>query len=83
MGKTYLWNKLISKFQSEKHIVLAVASSRIASLLLPRGKIAHSMFKIPLQPNETLVCYFDKRSEHIDLTRETMLIVWHDESCSI
>ena len=29
-GKTYLLNTIISKFQLEKHIVLAVASSRIA-----------------------------------------------------
>ena len=39
MGNTYLWNTLISKFRSEKHIVLAVASSGIVSLLLPKGKL--------------------------------------------
>ena len=74
-GKTYLWNTLISKFRSDKHIVLAVASSGIASLLLPEGKTTHSVFKIPLQPDETSVCYFDKRSKSADLIRETTLIV--------
>jgi len=77
-GKTYLWNAIISKFRSEKHIVLAVASSGIASLLLPGGKIAHLAFKIPLQPDEMSVCYFDKRSEHADLIHETTLIVWDE-----
>jgi len=77
-GKTYLWNTLISKFRSEKHMVLAVASSGIASLLLPGGKTAHSVFKIPLQADETSVCYFDKRSEHADLIRKTRLIVWDE-----
>jgi len=74
----YLWNTVISKFRSKKHIVLAVASSSIASLLLPGGKTAHSVFKIPLQPDETSVCYFDRRSEHADLIHETRLIVWDE-----
>jgi len=36
------------KFRSDKHIVLAGASSGITSLLLPGGKTAYSVFKIPL-----------------------------------
>ena len=66
-GKTYLWNTIISKFRSEKCIVLAVASSRIASLLLPGGKTAHSVFRISLQPDETSISFVDKRSEHAEL----------------
>jgi len=46
-GKTYLWNTIISKFRSDKNIVLAIASSGIASLLIPGGKIAYSVFKNP------------------------------------
>ena len=57
--KTYLWNTIISKFQSDKCIVLDVASLGIATLLLPSGKTAHSVFKIRLQPDETSVCFFD------------------------
>ena len=30
---------------------------------------------IPLQPNETSVCYFDKRSKCADVIRKTMSIV--------
>lgn len=48
-GKTFLWNTLICKIRSEKKIVLAVASSGVASLLLPRGRTAHSRFKIRLK----------------------------------
>uniref|UniRef100_A0A1J3HC41 ATP-dependent DNA helicase n=1 Tax=Noccaea caerulescens TaxID=107243 RepID=A0A1J3HC41_NOCCA len=36
-GKTYLYNTIISKLRSEKKIVLPVASSGIAALLLPFG----------------------------------------------
>ncbi|XP_021771182.1 uncharacterized protein LOC110735317 [Chenopodium quinoa] len=49
-GKTYLLNTLIAKFRSERKIVLSVASSGIATLLLPGGKTAHSTFKIPFDP---------------------------------
>uniref|UniRef100_A0A6N2M9U0 ATP-dependent DNA helicase n=1 Tax=Salix viminalis TaxID=40686 RepID=A0A6N2M9U0_SALVM len=47
-GKTFLWHTIISRIRSEGLIVLAVASSGIASLLLPGGCTAHSRFKIPL-----------------------------------
>ena len=75
-GKTYLWNTIISKFLFDNHIVLAVVSSGIASLLLPGEKTTHSIFKMPLQPNKMSVCFFDKRSERAKLILETMLIIW-------
>ena len=43
-GKTYLWNAIITKIRSNNEIILAVASSGIASLLLPKGRTAHSRF---------------------------------------
>ena len=54
-------------FALDKHIILAVASLVIASFLLPGGKTAHSIFKIPLQHDETSICFFDKRSERAEL----------------
>uniref|UniRef100_A0A0E0C530 ATP-dependent DNA helicase n=1 Tax=Oryza meridionalis TaxID=40149 RepID=A0A0E0C530_9ORYZ len=36
-GKTFLWNTIIAKLRSQNKIVLAVASSGVASLLLPRA----------------------------------------------
>jgi replication-associated recombination protein RarA len=47
-GKTFVYNLLAQKAHSENHIVLCVASSGIASLLLPLGATAHSTFKIQL-----------------------------------
>jgi len=41
-GKTFLWKTLTFKLRSEHRIVLNVASSRIASLLLPSSRTAHS-----------------------------------------
>ncbi|GJV37648.1 DNA helicase [Tanacetum coccineum] len=47
-GKTFLWKTIISLERSQGKIILAVASSGIASLLLLAGRIAHSRFKLPL-----------------------------------
>jgi len=47
MGKTFLWHTIINRLRSDGLIVLVVASSGIASLLLPGGRIAHSRFKNP------------------------------------
>ena len=55
-GNTYLWKSLIFSLQSQREIVLTVASSSITSLLLTGGRIAHSQFAIPLIINENSTC---------------------------
>ncbi|GJS88090.1 DNA helicase [Tanacetum coccineum] len=52
-GKTFLWKSIIYALRCEGRIVIAVASSGIASLLLPAGRTAHSRFKLPLDPTDT------------------------------
>ena len=58
--------------------MLCVASSGIASLLLPGGRTSHSMFKIPLNANETSVCAIRKQDMRAALLRETSLIIWDE-----
>ncbi|XP_031091013.1 uncharacterized protein LOC115996011 [Ipomoea triloba] len=41
-GKTFLWRELSALIRAKGHIVINVASSGIASLLLPGGRTAHS-----------------------------------------
>ncbi|GJS22341.1 DNA helicase [Tanacetum coccineum] len=48
IGKTFLWKAVTSVLRSEEKIVLTVAASGIAALLLPSGRTAHSCFQIPL-----------------------------------
>ncbi|XP_019158572.1 PREDICTED: uncharacterized protein LOC109155340 [Ipomoea nil] len=45
-GKTFMWRALSSELRSKGQIVLNVASSGIASLLLPGGRTAHSSCRI-------------------------------------
>ncbi|KAG1488340.1 hypothetical protein G6F52_013961 [Rhizopus delemar] len=47
-GKTFVYNTLCHYFRRQGKIVVCVASSGIASLLLPGGRTSHSRFKIPL-----------------------------------
>ncbi|POS81847.1 hypothetical protein EPUL_006717, partial [Erysiphe pulchra] len=48
-GKTFLYKTLCNYYRSQGGIVLCVASSGIASLLLPGGSTAHSLFRIPIE----------------------------------
>ncbi|GJY78997.1 DNA helicase [Tanacetum coccineum] len=59
-GKTLLWKTILYTLRCERKIVLAVASSGIASLLLPAGRTAHSHFKIQLDLTDTRVCAIKK-----------------------
>ncbi|GKB35534.1 DNA helicase [Tanacetum coccineum] len=77
-GKTFLWKSLACALRSEERIVLAVASSGIASLLLPFGRTTHSRFKIPLNLHEECICSIKKNSQLADLLRECDLIIWDE-----
>ncbi|XP_048489950.1 uncharacterized protein LOC125491918 [Beta vulgaris subsp. vulgaris] len=60
-------------------IVLPVASSGIASLLLPRGRTAHSRFGIPLNVTENSTCAgIRPGSDLADLLIKTKLIIWDE-----
>lgn len=60
-------------------IVLCVASSGIASLLLSGGRTAHSRFKIPVEHlNNDSVCAISKESPYADMLRKVDLIIWDE-----
>ncbi|GKA39506.1 DNA helicase [Tanacetum coccineum] len=77
-GKTFLWKTIIGTLRSESKIVLAVASSGIASLLLPSGRNAHSKFKLPLELTEESLCIITKNTHLGKLLVDTDLIIWDE-----
>ncbi|XP_076951359.1 uncharacterized protein LOC143624673 [Bidens hawaiensis] len=77
-GKTFLWKTLELSIRSKGLIVLNVASSGIASLLLTGGRTAHSRFKISINLTEDSICSFDPQSEVADLIKQTSLIIWDE-----
>ncbi|XP_035835779.1 uncharacterized protein LOC110888292 [Helianthus annuus] len=77
-GKTFLWKTLSATIRSKGQIVLNVASSGIASLLLTGGRTAHSRFHIPLNLTEDSVCHIKPDSDTARLLCETKLIIWDE-----
>ncbi|XP_057720350.1 uncharacterized protein LOC130934840 [Arachis stenosperma] len=78
-GKTFLWSTISCSIRSKGGIILNVASSRIATLLLPNGRTAHSRFKISLAINEDSLCSIKQGSPLARLISKAKLITW-DES---
>ncbi|XP_048604578.1 ATP-dependent DNA helicase PIF1-like [Brassica napus] len=77
-GKTFLWKLLSATIRSRGDIVLNVASSGIASLLLQGGRTAHSRFGIPLNPDEFSSCTISHGSDQANLVKESSLIIWDE-----
>ena len=75
-GKTFLYKVICSKLRGDGAIVLCTASSGIAALLLPGGRTAHSMFKIPIDTlSQDSYCCIPKNSRRADLMRATKCII--------
>lgn len=77
-GKTFIWKTLSFGVRSKGDIVINVASSSIASLLLPGGQTAHSRFAIPLNPTEDSTCNIKQGSPLAKLIVKAKLIIWYE-----
>lgn len=77
-GKTYLYKTLCHYYRGQGKIVLCVASTGIAALLLPGGKTSHSQFKIPLDLTSDSMCGIKKQSKLAALLRRVGLIIWDE-----
>ncbi|XP_071718522.1 uncharacterized protein [Rutidosis leptorrhynchoides] len=77
-GKTFVWKTLAAAVRSRGDIVINVASSGIATLLLTGGRTAHSRFKIPINVQEDSFCSIKKDSELATLLNKAKLIIWDE-----
>jgi hypothetical protein len=77
-GKTFLWNVIIAYLRGQKKVVLTVASSGVAALLLAGGRTAHSRFKIPLLVDDNTFCDIKRGTNLANLLKETALIIWDE-----
>jgi hypothetical protein len=79
-GKTFIIQLILAKVRSDSKIALATASSGIAATLLPGGRTAHSMFKIPINVDhmEFPICSISRNSPMAQVLRECSLIVWDE-----
>jgi len=77
-GKTFVSNTICNRLRGNGEIVLCVASSGIASLLLNGGRTVHSRFKVPININETTTCAISKGSPLAELLCRTSLIIYDE-----
>ena len=77
-GKTFVYNTICCHLQLQQKIVLCVASSGIAALLLAGGHTAHNHFKVPLELHEDTTCNIPVTSELAELICNTDLIIWDE-----
>jgi len=61
-GKTFFCNTIAAGVRRRGQVALCVALSGIAALLLNRGRMSHSHFKIPLSINEGSVARLKQNS---------------------
>nr|GEV34606.1 ATP-dependent DNA helicase PIF1-like [Tanacetum cinerariifolium] len=76
--KNFLYKTIIARLRSKQMIVLAVASSGIASLLLTAGRTAHSRFVIPLELMENSTCDIKQNTYLAKLMQHVWLIIWDE-----
>jgi len=74
----HLWKTLSAGIRSQGFIVLNVASSGIASLLLPGGRTAHSTFGLPMKITKTSTCDMKQGTPKAKLIIHTKLIIWDE-----
>ena len=77
-GKTFVYQAISHAIRGQGKIVLCVASSGIASILLPGGQTSHSCFGIPLDVDETSHCHIPKNGLKAELLRQTVAIIWDE-----
>jgi hypothetical protein len=77
-GKTFVWTTLLSRLRGQGKIMLVVASSGIASLLLSGSRTAHSRFKIPIDLHDESTCNITQQMKVAELVRKADLIIWDE-----
>ena len=77
-GKTFLYNTLLATARSHCDIALAIASFRIAALLLQAGRTVHSRLKVPIRLNEISMGGISKQTVLAKLIQRGELLVWDE-----
>ncbi|XP_027082180.2 uncharacterized protein [Coffea arabica] len=62
------------------YIAIAVATLGVAASILPRGRTAHSRFKIPLDFSRNKTCQLSKQSSMAHLIIQCKLFLWDEAS---
>ena len=82
-GKTTVIKKIITKLRSEGKIVQVCASTTLAATLYENASTAHSLFKYPVEDedskdSEQRTCCNLKNTQRLELLQHTHVIVWDE-----
>jgi len=77
-GKSFIWNTITHSLHALGKIILCVASSGIAALILIGGRTAQSTLAIPMLTHESTTCWIKKRTDLAPLIQQTSLIIWDE-----
>jgi hypothetical protein len=77
-GKSFVYNTLCHELRSEGKIVICVASSGIAALILDGGTTAHYRFRVPIPISAEDTCRITKNSPEAELLRATHLLLFDE-----
>jgi hypothetical protein len=75
-GKTYVYNTLCYHLRSDMKIVICVASSGIAAILLKGGRTVHLCFKVPISLHMASFCTIFQNTELAALIQQADLVIW-------
>jgi hypothetical protein len=78
IDKTFVWRMLLSRLRGQNKIVLVVASSGIAFLLLMGKRTAHSRFKISIDLHDESTCNITQHMKVAELVWKANLIIWDE-----
>jgi hypothetical protein len=78
-GKTVFANGLAASVRSRGGVVMSVAASALAAMLLTMGSTAHSQFHIPIPANEYSICSLS--AEERSQLKLADVIIW--DECSM
>jgi len=79
-GKTFLCNTIAAEVRRRGQVVLCVASSGIAALLLDGERTSHLCFKIPFSINENSVAELKQNSYMFPVIQQTKVIIGDEVS---
>ena len=77
-GKTYVSKALCANVRSRGDIAIVVATSGIASTLLPGGTTAHSRFGIPVPCYSDSSSNINKNSNAAELLKISKIVIWDE-----
>jgi DNA replication protein DnaC len=80
-GKTFVWTTLMFRLRGQGKIMLAIASLRIASLLLLGGRTTHSRFKNSIDLHDESTCNITQQMKVAKLVRKADFIICDDLHC--